>query len=190
MPAAAVLLCLWLSPRAAQAGLSDPPPRCRVTDLGSLLGGGGESHATGINDRGQVVGNSGGGAFLYGQGRARLLGAGGFSAAGINDNAQVAGTLFAGGRSRAAVWADGRVRELGDRPDTEAAGINDAGQIVGSGTNRLGRSHAFLLTPMEGGGNGGGPTPAVPLPPAAWAGLTTLAGIALAQAARGKPPAP
>jgi probable HAF family extracellular repeat protein len=30
----------------------------------------------------------------------------------------------------------------------DATGINDAGQIIGRGTNALGQAHAYLLTPM------------------------------------------
>jgi probable HAF family extracellular repeat protein len=68
-----------------------------------------------INDRGQVVGTSGGAAYLYSEGKL------------VNLNMLLPPESH---------W------KLSD-----AAGINNKGQIVGMGANPEGHLHAFLLTP-------------------------------------------
>jgi uncharacterized membrane protein len=57
----------------------------------------------------------------------------------------------------------------------EADGINERGQIVGYGSFNGNPVSTFLLTPV---GADGGPS-AVPLPPALWTGLGTLASAGL-----------
>ena len=73
------------------------------------------------------------------------------------------------GGIRAVVWIEGTMYDLNDlvvsgdtwQELTIAEDINDAGQIVGQGTNPDGEGHAFLLTPIvedpcEGDANGDG----------------------------------
>jgi len=88
-------------------------------DLGSL---GANSAASAINNKGQVVGES-------------------FTAGGLVEHA-----FF---------YSSGVMIDLNnDIPSgsgwtlVDALGINDSGQIVGYGTNPLGQSDAFLLTPI------------------------------------------
>ena len=118
-------------------------------DLGTL--GGFNSNASGINNLGQVVGN-------------------------LEDNDAIArGAFFYEG--------DGPMLDLNDLIPADsgwvlggAADINNLGQIVGDGVNPDGETHAYLLTPLDVDG-GPGVTP-IPLPPAAWMGLATLAAAA------------
>ncbi|MGD8451926.1 MAG: PEP-CTERM sorting domain-containing protein [Phycisphaerae bacterium] len=133
-----------------------------MTDLGTL--GGPSSAGIAMNDAGHVVGRSwlpeGGPyrAFLYRDGAMANLGSlgGEFAdALGINNLDQVVGhSLLAGGAQRAFIWDDGVMTDLNDLlvdggawELTEAADINDAGQIVGVGYIN-GDEHAFLLTPV------------------------------------------
>ena len=128
-----------------EATLPDPGTlRFALTDLGAI--GGGETGATGLNDRGQVVGcvqnthNSlFGAAFVWDGQRASDLGAlPGDSycrANGINNAGQViASSYSAFDHNRAFVWRDGRKAELsglGSFPHTKALSLNDSGQVVG-----------------------------------------------------------
>jgi uncharacterized repeat protein (TIGR01451 family) len=84
-------------------------------DLGALSGSFYSSEARGINGKDQVVGVSGGSAFLYDGGKLYDLNA-------LVDDRQG--------------WTI-----------TDAAAINEAGQIAANGTNAAGEKHALLLTP-------------------------------------------
>jgi probable HAF family extracellular repeat protein len=131
-----------------------------MTDLGTLGGTDGEARA--INTDGyivgytQITGNSARHAFLYDQGHMTDLGTlGGANswAYGINNLDQVVGAAdIAGGASHAFLYSSGTMTDLNSliAPGsgwviTEAKGINDKGQIVGTGTIN-GQSHAFLMT--------------------------------------------
>src|SRR5215208_6925166 len=117
-----------------------------VTDLG-VLPGASDSYAYGINDRGQVVGESSGRAFLWQDGRMISLGALGDgnkgSARAINNNGQIVGTSTFSSTSLAthafvfAVDATGNVisrTDLGTLPGhigSIAHAINDMGRVAG-----------------------------------------------------------
>lgn len=68
-------------PTAAQAG----EMTFKVTDLGTLPGAS-DSHVTGLNNQGQVVGQSGTGQFLYGDGAMTALNYGDYTQVGISDS--------------------------------------------------------------------------------------------------------
>jgi len=118
-------------------------PRYRVTELNGF-------QATGLNDRGQVVGYTDAGnvseAVLWEGGRLRRLG----SLAGgrrfgyrLNDRGQVTARVsvrdprFGGAvvDAHAGLWEFGRVRDLGAPPDrySQAAALNNTGSVVGWG---------------------------------------------------------
>jgi len=137
------------------------PPKYTLTLLGSL--GGSYSIAYGINDAGQVVGQSRTvpgdlRAFLWQNGVMTDLGTlGGTSSSssrayGINDAGQVVGKSD----SYAFLWQEGTMYNLSDYLDNPisgwslrtAQGINSLGQIVGYGCNPSGYIEAFLLTPV------------------------------------------
>lgn len=113
-----------------------------VTDLGALHPGEG-SEAYGINDRGQIVGRSGGNAVLWANAAKTDLGPG--SAFDINNNGVVIGDTF--------LWRPaGRVTLASLLPPASGwtnlvgADINDQGYIVGVGVHN-GQNRAFLLIP-------------------------------------------
>ena len=130
-----------------------------ITDLGTL--GGNESSATGINNLGQVVGQSrvvGGGlnnhAFLYSGGVMTDLGTlgGNYSVAtGINDSGQIVGQSSKGGLSwenTAFLYNNGTMTDLGNLGggSSGAYAINASGQIVGSSFTSDNMWHAFLYS--------------------------------------------
>lgn len=161
-----------------------------MIDLGTL--GGRESAALSVNDAGQIVGmsdvsdNSGQHAFLAdADGHLVDLGTlGGKSswAYGINIKGQIVGDSLLPGNSaqHAFVTVAGVVTDLNDLIDPssiwtlfQARGINDNGQIVGTGINSFGQIHAFLATP-------------VPLPSAVWLLSSALVGFSGAVRVLGK----
>src|SRR6267143_2808910 len=150
--------------RTAPNASINPP----TDDLGTL--GGGTSIAFGINASGQVVGRSDISFGLFGSHAFRTarnaaidpatddLGTlGGLSsiAFGINASGQVVGSSqIASGESHAFVYSNGAMQDLNNRllVDSgwifqEADGINDGGQIVGSGLHN-GATRAFRATPV------------------------------------------
>jgi len=119
-------------------------------DLGTL--GGNSSIATGINNNGQVIGqsqlaNGNWHAFVYSGGVMSDLGtlggvesyAGGYPG-GINNSGQIVGdSKLANGNSSGFLYSDGIMKDLGINSATD---INDSGQIVGD----LANNHAFLYS--------------------------------------------
>lgn len=107
----------------------------RLTDLGTL--GGTFSHATAINDRGDVVGVSAtadgpSAPFLWSKGRMRKLPLD--AVAGINERRQVAGGRLHGTAGfHAGVLYRGRFTDLGAGPfdRSNTYGINDRGWVIG-----------------------------------------------------------
>jgi probable HAF family extracellular repeat protein len=151
----------------------------RTIHLGTL--GGTYSEAIAINDRGQVVGTSETATgdwklFLWEKGKMRTLGIDNRydTALALNKRGEVMGTYETdeGNIDRlfvhAFVWANGKLTDLGTLggPDSEAAAINDDGQIVGSSDteakDKFGDpvAHAFLWTEgtMHDLGTLGGPS--------------------------------
>jgi probable HAF family extracellular repeat protein len=143
------------------AGIASAASSYNVTDLG-----GGASEAYGINDNGWVVGfssttnNAAQRAFLYDGSTMTDLGTlgGGYCAgAAINDSGLVVGTSYLNGNAvhHAFLYDSSTIIDLNTLIDPSsgwtllsASDINDAGQIVGTGRNIDGRTHAFLLTPV------------------------------------------
>lgn len=131
-------------------------------DLGTL--GGQHSAANAINTAGHVVGwaeNASGKrhAFLFKSIRMEDLdvpGSDGSEALGINDAGAVVGVASdARGARRACLFRSGRVQDLNRLLPSgsgwvlqEARGINNDGQIAGTGMHH-GRTRAFLLTPRR-----------------------------------------
>jgi probable HAF family extracellular repeat protein len=142
---------------AAMCGLAHAAPRYHITEL-DVLPGGLDSHAFGLNERGQVVGDSRLDRLGH-IGRSRpvvwdssgrptelwsetLIGG---SAADINNHGMIVGRYGSGSGipqptpgvpgGRAFVWSEetGR-RDLGIQPfgNSMAAAINDSGQVVGT----------------------------------------------------------
>ena len=136
-----------------------------VTYLGGF-GGAMNNSGTGINNRGQIVGQSDlpgdttWHAFLWENGKMTDLGtlAGDFSsvASDINDKGQVVGSSCdVNFNCRAFLWENGRMTDLNTLipPDSGlqlilAAGINDRGEIAGTAFDpNTGESPAFLAVP-------------------------------------------
>ena len=115
----------------------------------------GPSCAYGINDSGQVVGEAntpnphtkGTVAFVYSGGTIQSLGLGGQYSCGygINNNGQIAGY----GNDQAFLYSGGTIQNLGRLSGdsaSQAFGINDSGQVVGSATDISGNTQAFLYS--------------------------------------------
>jgi probable HAF family extracellular repeat protein len=132
----------------------------KMQDLG-VLSGDGYSEGLGINNAGQVVGESQGHAFLWTAGGANgdptnpqmLPLAINGQAVGINNAAsvQVVGEIDMSTPSEtithAFVWQNGVTQDLGTLTgghNSTAAAINDSGRIVGWSDNSAGNTHAFL----------------------------------------------
>lgn len=101
-------------------------------------------------------------AFLFSKGSVRPLGSLAYAGALCepfalnNQDAVVGQAMSRGGKIHAFLYTDRRIQDLNTLiPDesgwelSAACGINDAGQIVGIGTNYAGESSYFLLTPRE-----------------------------------------
>jgi len=149
-----VLLLFGVSPwpAAGQGSFS-------VDDLG-VLPGDSSSVATGINQRGDVVGWSTGAdgtphAFIYTDSMVALpglLGRPRTIARDVNDVGQVVGTANAGGvdLGHAVLWSGGQVTDLGTLGNgsySEGWGLNNNGQVVGSSDGGSSGVHGFLYTP-------------------------------------------
>ena len=111
-----------------------------VTDLANM----GLSQATDVNELGQVAGVANGHAALWQNGATADLGTlGGATsiANDVNNLGQVVGSSSDGYATPAVAvrWQDGVIHDLGLGQDSQAAAINDAGQIVGTASG-----HAFL----------------------------------------------
>jgi probable HAF family extracellular repeat protein len=130
-------------PAAARSALATS---YRMTDLGTLPAAS-DSTASGINDRGVVVGYSGGRAVLWQHGRIVDLGTppGSISAAvDINERGDVVGWSD----DRAVLWRNNRMITLPPLPgdtSSSASAINDRGQVVGFSVG--GRQRAVLWGP-------------------------------------------
>jgi probable HAF family extracellular repeat protein len=123
-----------------------------ITNLGSL--GGLFAEATAINNLGDVVGNSslakgGGEAFLDRGGHMKGLGA--FRAAAVNDSDVVAGSMSIPGEGHtdAILDSNGKITDLGLLPGeggifTVPTGINNSGEVVGTGDNRESMERAWV----------------------------------------------
>jgi probable HAF family extracellular repeat protein len=130
-----------------------------ITNLGSLEGGL-FAEATGINNLGEVVGNSSlkqvspnvrtfEDAFVVRSGKITDLGR--FRASVINDSGVVAGSEGVGteGHTDAITDANGKITDLGVLPGeggifTVPTGINDSGEVVGFGDNRESMARAWV----------------------------------------------
>jgi len=151
-----LLLPLWIGTPAPGGTAQSPVSRYRITDLGTLGGDG--STATGLNDRGQVVGygeiEPGTGvshAFLWEKGRMRDLGSLGGErsyARGINRHGDVVGSAeIAPDVEHAVLWKNRKIRDLGVLPGggySGATGINDRGEIVGLGDNVIANRFGYF----------------------------------------------
>ena len=96
-----------------------------VINLGSGI-------AYGINDSGQVVGESADIATEWSDGNVIALGPGGSEALSIDNAGQAVGVFYEGDRTYPVEWSGGTLIGLGNFAWNGAAyGINDAGQVVG-----------------------------------------------------------
>jgi probable HAF family extracellular repeat protein len=138
-------------------------PSGGMVDLGRLPGGY-DSTARGVNDSGQIVGDSTIGstahAFSYTSSRGmvdlgRLPGAtGGAVAFAVNNSGEIVGDSgTAGGAAHAFSYTPaGGMVDLGTLPgvsDSRAVAVNDEGEIVGYGGTGV-SEHAFSYTPSGG----------------------------------------
>jgi probable HAF family extracellular repeat protein len=143
--AVCVTLAAWASLCLGTASPASPP-RYTITDLGTL--GGDESYATGLNELGQVIGQSEttpgqtvAHAFLWTNGHMVDLGTlgGPYSwASGVNALGQVVGSSWTANSSdtHGFLWDQNGMIDLGTldgrKGFSHAYGINDLGQIVGT----------------------------------------------------------
>jgi probable HAF family extracellular repeat protein len=141
---------VWSSPGGHHAVLFE---NGEMRDLGTL---GGDSVASGINDRGRIVGSSGAHGFVYDlpSGPMRDIAPSRYTMLSAVNTAGDAvggmGDLFIGS---ALLWRDGDVIDLTDALGDPswllitAQAINDRGQIIGSGTHD-GKKREFRLSPL------------------------------------------
>ena len=122
---------------AASGSAGSGQARWTITDLGP--GG-----AVAVNERGQIVGTRNGSraplakteAWVWERGRFTLVRVGG-TAVDVNERGQVVGWDVAfSGETRGFIWQKGSIRHLGSLGGfaTYPNDINDAGQVVGTGT--------------------------------------------------------
>jgi probable HAF family extracellular repeat protein len=183
----------------------------KMTDLGTLIlseTGLDFSFANALNDKGQITGSSGDTygeqhAFLYNNGIMQDIGTlpGYLHAAGedINNNGQIVGRAFdpSSSTGHAFLYENGQMTDLNSLIAADAGwtlatatGINDLGQIVGTGSYGFGPyARTFILTPS------GLPipptptpivTPPVPLPAGVWLFVSALFGMKLLYKSRFK----
>ncbi len=148
------------------AGNIQGPMFSAATSVGGvatpLPGVPGDSNALDINDIGAVCGNygtsSGFRPFYWFGGSASLLpvfdGSNSTAAVALNHSGLIVGYELSAPTSGALAWENGQALRLQDYVQNAAGwrldaatGVNDQGQIVGSGTLG-GQSHIFLLTPV------------------------------------------
>jgi probable HAF family extracellular repeat protein len=133
--AVAVTSAVTSAPASAAA---PEAPAYRVTDLGTLPGAS-DSTAMGVNDRGDVVGQSGAHAVLWQNGRIVDLGTlgGSYSAAvDVNARGDVVGysQVADGAGDHAFIWRRGRLIDLSPLAgfsSSYATAVNDRGDVVG-----------------------------------------------------------
>lgn len=129
-----------------------------------LLAGGTFSGATGVNDRGEVIGNAdlrgADRSFVYRNGRLRVLpllpGGTHSFALGITRDGVVVGYADDATGDRAVAWVDGAIVDLNTRLPASvrragvvlmvAYAVSDCGAVVGSASQPDGHGHGFLLT--------------------------------------------
>jgi len=108
-----------------------------MTDLGRGTEAAGDSCALAVNDRGLVAGRASTGELvLWQDGAPRLLGLRG-DVGDMNEAGMLAGSRHDGATTRAFVYADGVVVDLGEPGvRSEATAVNARGQVVGSANGR------------------------------------------------------
>ncbi|MBV8200793.1 MAG: hypothetical protein JOZ15_09245 [Acidobacteria bacterium] len=144
-----------------------------VTDLGNHLGGKGWNTPLSINNEGVIVGftnvsNDVGNptfrGFIWTRGSGKetsldpLPGDAISEAQSVNDDGQIVGISYAAGFSnpRAVIWIDGRPIDMNSLPLTgaalhltDAAAINQRGEITGTAVDANGNAVSFLAIPLD-----------------------------------------
>jgi probable HAF family extracellular repeat protein len=126
----------------------------RIRDVGDLPGGDDLSWPEGLNNEGEVVGQSDSGAYLAGflwRSDGSLQDLRPMSAQGINDSTEVVGAAS----GHAALWDEiNGIQDLGVLPGdsdySQANDINNAGQVVGVGDISDFYDHAFVWDSANG----------------------------------------
>lgn len=150
-----ILFCVYLTMRSATL-LSAPGPATSPFSVTIDVPGATHTLASGINNRGHVVGHYYAGWTIHGfvfrpSGYVTIdvPGAGYTVAAGINDQGTIVGSYLdlGAGRTRVFVLGSGEFRSI-DFPGaigTWATSINNYGEIVGSFMDSAGRIHGFVF---------------------------------------------
>lgn len=154
---AAGTAALGLSALSGRAAAAESTTGTPVEFLGAFHR---ESRATGINARGQIVGESAirpgefrTHAFRWSDGALRDLGTlGGDSSAalGVNDRGQIVGESATSGNhaSRAFLWESGEMRDIGTLGGlSDARAVNDRGRVVGSSMAYVNCPEAHRICP-------------------------------------------